>query len=279
VNGHPQYEPDFDLYALGTMEGEERAALESHLASCPHCAAKLEAARGRLALLALWAPAWTPSPAVRKRLMSSLKPLTPRPASPQKLSIPRGIEAPKPWGIWRWLVPSFAGAMIVLVVLCALLFVRNRRLVQQVRDFRFQQQRLKAQVRETQAENAKARAVLDILTSPSTVKVDLAAAEVHPVPQGKALYNPEKGLLFYAAHLPALPDRRTYQLWLVPAKGNPVSAGIFEPDRNGAGSVLLPPLPVGLTAKAFAVTIEPAGGMPQPTGKKVLIGVVSGQPG
>jgi anti-sigma-K factor RskA len=61
----------------------------------------------------------------------------------------------------------------------------------------------------------------------------------------------------------------------VPAQGKPISAGIFETDEHGNGEVLLPSLPPGITAKAFAVTVEPSGGEPQPTGKKVLIGAVS----
>lgn len=122
---------------------------------------------------------------------------------------------------------------------------------------------------------ARARTVLEILTSPRTLKVSLVAAPAHPVPQGKAFYNPQKGLLFYAANLPRLPSDRTYQLWLVPAQGKPISAGIFATDEHGNGEVLLPSLPPGITAKAFAVTVEPSGGEPQPTGKKVLIGAVS----
>ncbi len=273
MNGHPQFEEDFDLYALGALEGEERTAMDSHLKGCPDCAARLEEARGRLALLALSAPTSAPSPAAKQRLLRSLK------APGRRLENPQGFESPRRMGIWRWLTPVSAFAAIVLAALSVWLGVQNGRLSQAVRDVRSQQQRLKAQVRQTQAENARARLVLDVLTSPSTVKVDLVAAEAHPVPQGKAFYNPDKGLLFYAANLPSVPAHWTYQLWLVPAKGNPVSAGIFKPDRGGNGSVLLPPLPTGLTAKAFAVTIEPAGGMQQPTGKKVLIGVVSGQPG
>jgi anti-sigma-K factor RskA len=34
-------------------------------------------------------------------------------------------------------------------------------------------------------------------------------------------------------------------------------------------------LPAGVTAKAFAVSLEPAGGMPQPTGPMVLVGPTS----
>lgn len=273
MKGHPQFEEDFDLYVLGALEGEERTAMDSHLATCPDCGARLEEARGRMALLALSAPVSAPPPAVKERLMRSLKP------QGSKLESPQGFMAPRRMRIWRWLTPVSALAAVVLAAFCVWLAVQNGRLGQEVRDATYQQQRLRAQVRLTQAENAKARLVLDVLTSPATVKVDLVAAEAHPVPQGKAFYNPGKGLLFYAAHLPELPAHQTYQLWLVPAQGNPVSAGIFEPDSTGNGSVLLPPLPTGLSAKAFAVTVEPAGGMPRPTGKKVLIGVVSGQPG
>ena len=107
------------------------------------------------------------------------------------------------------------------------------------------------------------------------MKVALVAAGAPNLPQGKAFYHPSKGLVFYPANLPALPSNQTYQLWLVPGQGSPISAGVFDVDTKGNGSVLLPSLPFGLAAKAFAVTIEPRGGVPQPTGKKVLFGVVS----
>jgi anti-sigma-K factor RskA len=117
--------------------------------------------------------------------------------------------------------------------------------------------------------------VLELLTAPDTAKVTLVAGEAHPAPQGKVFYHPQKGLLFYAANLPALPSGKTYQLWLVPTHGNPISAGIFQTDAHGNGEVLLPQLPVGVAAKAFAVTVEPAGGVPQPTGPKVLVGLTA----
>jgi anti-sigma-K factor RskA len=34
-------------------------------------------------------------------------------------------------------------------------------------------------------------------------------------------------------------------------------------------------IPPGVLPKAFAVTLEPAGGKPQPTGPKVLVGAAS----
>ena len=69
MNGHPTRPEDFDLYALGVLEGEEKAAIESHVPTCAECANKLAEARGRIALLAFSAPRVEPSPAVRERLM------------------------------------------------------------------------------------------------------------------------------------------------------------------------------------------------------------------
>ena len=65
---------------------------------------------------------------------------------------------------------------------------------------------------------------------------------------------------------------------LIPSQGQPVSAGVFNTDAHGNGQVLLPSLPRGLAAKAFAVTVEPNGGVAQPTGPKVLIGLVPDRP-
>ena len=57
MNGHPTRLEDFDLYALGVLEGEEKAAFEAHVPTCAACAEKLAEARGRIALLAFSAPA------------------------------------------------------------------------------------------------------------------------------------------------------------------------------------------------------------------------------
>ena len=113
------------------------------------------------------------------------------------------------------------------------------------------------------------------MTAPDTLRVTLLAGTTRPAPQGETFYHPRKGLVFYAANLPALPAGRTYRLWLVPTVGNPLSAGVFAIDASGNGAVILPNLPAGVAPKAFAVTEVPEGGVPQPTGPKVLVGLVS----
>ncbi len=170
------------------------------------------------------------------------------------------------WG--RWLVPALAATSIVLGVA-----LRNEVVRSHHRAVELERAQTVAQQLEIQA--AHSRAVLDILTAPDTVKVTLVAGAARPVPQGKAFYHSTKGLLFYVVNLTQLPRDRIYQLWLIPQQGIPISAGIFQTDARGDGQILLPQLPSGVTPRAFAVTIEPAGGVPQPTGPKVLVGVVS----
>ena len=96
------------------------------------------------------------------------------------------------------------------------------------------------------------------------------------MPKGRrASFTTRKtGMLVYDGQLETAPADKSYQLWLVPATGNPISAGVFNPS-TGKTSHWIIKLPPGTVPKAFAVTLEPAGGTPQPTGPKVLVGPVS----
>jgi anti-sigma-K factor RskA len=254
LNGHPQFEEDLDLYALGALDAEEAQELASHLETCPECTQKVEEARGRVALLALAAPPQEAPRRVKERLLKQI-------AGRRAGQRPARLAA-----FWQWAAPALAALSLVLAVWALALRTRNQELYRQVRELERTQQTMNAEL-------TRARAVVDLLTAPDTAKVTLVAGAAHPVPQGKVFYHPQKGLLFYAANLPQLPAGKTYQLWLVPTQGNPISAGIFQTDAHGNGEVLLPQLPAGVAAKAFAVTVEPAGGVPQPTGPKVLVGL------
>jgi anti-sigma-K factor RskA len=71
--------------------------------------------------------------------------------------------------------------------------------------------------------------------------------------------------------LPQLDKSQQYQLWLI-RDGQRISGAIFSTDeRNYGGTRIRAPRSL-LDYSAVGITIEPAGGSPQPTGHKVLDG-------
>jgi anti-sigma-K factor RskA len=269
MSWQPQFEEDFELYEMGVLDGSEKTEFEAHLAGSAESRPKRAAARGRLALLALAAPSLAPPPEVRGRILESFKARNAQRLEGEQSIRPRRRAWASVWAaVW-------AVACLVLVVVAAWLAIDNRKLSSSLAELENTHAQLEASSRELRVATARAQAALNVLTAPETVQVDLSPTAARPVPHGKAFYNPTGGLLFYTTNLRSLPAGQTYELWLIPAQGSPVDAGVFNTDSRGNGQVILPSLPQGLTAKAFAVTIEPAGGVPAPTGPKVLVGLVS----
>jgi anti-sigma-K factor RskA len=60
-----------------------------------------------------------------------------------------------------------------------------------------------------------------------------------------------------------------YQLWVVTG-GTPISVGLLAPDASGGGTAFFSAPPDMPDPLAMAVTLEPAGGGPAPTGDPYL---------
>ncbi len=119
----------------------------------------------------------------------------------------------------------------------------------------------------------RAREIVETLTATDAMRVTLVAAKTPPQPQGKAIYVRDRSsLIFLASNMPALPTQKAYELWLIPPKGAPVPAGVFKPDARGGATVINPPLPTRVEAKAFAITVEPEQGSLSPTMPIVMMG-------
>jgi len=172
------------------------------------------------------------------------------------------VRIRKRWWVWA---PSLAAAGLAMLFVFA--WQANRQLEQQIEELRNTAQQDRAAL-------ARTRETLALFTEPGTVQVTLTAAPAKPLPHGKAIYNHAKGrLVFVASNLNPLPPDKTYELWVVPASGtSPIPAGIFKPNARGNAAVIDPPLPAGVEAKAFAVTIEREGGATVPTKPLVLVG-------
>ncbi len=107
----------------------------------------------------------------------------------------------------------------------------------------------------------KLEQALSILNDP--VAKDVTFGD--PAARGR-MFVGSQGVVLIAAHLPKLEVNRTFELWILPAAGNPVPAGTFHGETvSNSTSALYVYQGSTANAAAVAVTVEPEGGSPQPT--------------
>ncbi len=268
---HEQFAEDLALYALHALHGAERTNLEQHLESCSSCRRELEDLRGDMALLALSAAGPHPPQRSRERLMKAIA--EDKEAAASSSIVPASSDDSRSssgwFGGWFGRI-GWASAVAAIIVGAA--WVNNT----QRKNDALQQEiaSVRAKANEDSAELQRVRAEFNALTGPGSQQVTLVAATQKPQPQGKALYVESSGkLLFIASNMPALPEDRAYELWILPVEGKPVPAGVFRPDNKGSGVVVNPPIPAGTRAKGFAITVEAKTGSPAPTTTPTMVGM------
>jgi anti-sigma-K factor RskA len=255
MTAHEQFADDLALLALGSLKGDARAELEAHLAECAACRREAQQFRGDLALLALSLEGPAPPARARERLIAALG----------RETRTRTVAAPA--RSWRWWVWAPVVAAVLFAVFGMLLWRENARLRQDL-------EQATATSGQDKAELERTRKIVAALTAPDAARFTLVAANAKPQPQGKAIYVPRTGsLIFLASNFAPAPSSKAYELWLLPASGAaPVPAGVFKPDAKGSASLILPPLPSNVEAKAFAITIENESGRATPTPPILMIG-------
>jgi len=120
-------------------------------------------------------------------------------------------------------------------------------------------------------ELAEREAAVAALAGPEVRVVELASTQRRE-PAGRMFWNPrQRRYTFFAYNLPPAAAGREYQLWLITPDG-PVAAPAFQRGRNGEGRVEGSYDVPNERIRAFAVTDEPIGGLPAPSGQVVIVG-------
>lgn len=258
MKDHAQFADALALYAMHALDDrQELAELQAHLGTCGECRRELDALRADMALLAVSSTGPQPPQRARQRLMQAVA------AEPQRAEKPKsrlvlGRLRPR----WLSLVP-IAAAMVLAIASFTLL--------REVQDLKERNAQLALNLSEAEKESAHAKQILDIMRNPRTFQVTLVSAKTAPQPQMKTFYDQEKGrVLLFANNAPQLPDDKDYELWLIPANGTPIPAGTFHPDGSGSGMISYQFDQKGIPPGIFAITIEPKGGRPTPSGAPVM---------
>jgi hypothetical protein len=255
---------DMALQAMHALPFEEAVVTATHVAECAECRAELAELLGDLAWLSLSVEQRPVPLGSRERFLHRLHAPNPEAKAPPPVPI-AAAHTGSTAAIWLgWLA---AAAMALLAVSLA---VRVNQLKQKLHT---QTENIATMA----GESAQARQVFELLHAPAAQHVLLTAAKVKSEPSGRAIYLADRGALFFqGSGLKPLTKDWTYELWLIPANGGaPIPAGLFCPDATGSAEVVLPPLPKGVAAKAFGVTVEKAEGSATPTAPILLAGTAA----
>ena len=224
-------------YALECLDEVEMKAVLAHLEGCESCRAELYAYREVSGKIALSVPQVDPPARVKSALMASVRASLP---SQKDLERRQSKRERSGSGLLR-LSPVWLATGVLLILL---LGASNLLLWQQVRELR---------------ENR-----------PQFQTISLRGTEAAPGATGMIVISRggTHGTLV-VDDLPDLGEDEQYQLWLI-RDGQRTSGGVFSVSQDGYGSVWVSsPEPLA-NYPNFGITIEPAGGSPGPTGKKVL---------
>lgn len=223
-------------YVVNAIDEDERVSFEVHLDACPGCAAEVVSLRDALGELSHSTAVQAPAE-LRASVLGAIS---------QMPSVPQNITPLRPRSSKSWVWPVAAAA-------CAVIAIAGI-------SWGFVQQRGATQNAE------RISAITTVLGGSDTVTVigPIGASGTASIVYSKA----EQKLLLIGNDIPAPPDDKTYQLWMINDKGAATSAGVFAPDARG--KVLLQASGDLVDAAQMGISVEPAGGSDQPTKGAIL---------
>jgi anti-sigma-K factor RskA len=234
---HARFEELKEVFVLGALPEEERREFEDYLAHHPERQAEIEELSMVAGLLALSPEEHEPSPELRQRIMGVVGAEAVHP-----------VESRRSWLTWigellrvRNLALG-AAAVLVIGLLSWSMLLRG-----EVQDLQGRVQSLQDQPQEPQM-------------------VELGGAGTQKGARAEVITFEGNRAVLVVEDMPPVPEDKTYQIWVI-EEDVPKPSGLFEPGRGSVAAVVEHRVGSG---DVIAVTVEPAGGSPQPTTKPTL---------
>lgn len=256
---------ELGAYALDAVTPDERLAIEAHLKTCDACREELRVLVQTSAAIGTTVPSHPMElgkrAALRQRIVDRAKAES-RGVTPIRSAAIPSRPARLPW----WVAAAASVAFVAAVYQGSV--TRGERNV--IRSALRAESLHVASLRDSLAERER---TLLAMAGPDVKVVELVANNQRPNARMFWAQSTNTWTMF-AHNLPAPAVGRTYQLWLITRDNQRISAGTFAPDLTGNAVVSAQYALAPDSLAAIAVTDEPAGGVPQPTGGIVI----SGQP-
>jgi anti-sigma-K factor RskA len=246
-------------YALNALPDDEREAFEEHLDACDACAA--ETAEFLATAARLGGLLHEPAPADLKVSVLAEVDRTrqdrPTSAGAEVVDLAARRAAPPAWVTWVTASAAAVAALAVVVMGVQLGSVNDR--LEQAESIASQ---AIEQLDDVEGRSAR---VEQLLAAPDIQTISYQQDGV----QGQLVVSDARGeAVFIASGLDPAPHEHTYELWVIGDDGA-VPAGLFDVDNGATVTQIVEGDFAG--AAALGVTVEPAGGSPQPTTDPVMV--------
>jgi hypothetical protein len=243
--GHEEFEGIAALDAIGAATADEASALRSHLSSCIPCRRARDAYNDAATSIALSLDPVRPPAALRERVVAAYE----RRGSRRQWWL--AVAATLFLALWGWRELGIRAA-------------RENDASQRAEIDRLRQENALLGQRTEKLSSEMAA------LSHDTQTIALTGQEVAPAASAKVFLEPgrRRAIVFFHA-LPVNPSDKSYQLWIITDK--PMSAGVFDITDTGDASIAVENLPLAAEIKGLAVTLEPRGGVAQPTNTRFYV--------
>lgn len=258
-------------FVLGALDETDARELAAHRAEgCSVCEAEIARLEQAVVMLASSVPAAEPSARLRSRTLAAIAsepPRAPVAAGPAQ----RILEMPRQGR-------SFAFAPWALAAAAALLAVTSLGLWRESDRLRSELGAMRGKLLAAEQQLLDERRWTEVLSA-----MDAQSVSLSPTPDGAAdlrgrgTWDPATRRAIIVFEHVVAPTGRDYQLWGLHPDG-PRSLGVIRSDASGRAIVKLEDAGDSATLQAFAISLEPTGGSPNPSapsGPVVMVGRVT----
>ena len=266
---HEQFQELLAVHAVSALDETEASALNEHLLTCATCRADLDQWRRTSSALAFMSTPAEPSPKVREQILAQVRAEKATQTTPaERASTPANVV---PFVDRRRRVPRSFGsfeaiAAVIIVALLISVFVLWR----QNQATKAEIAKLTEDIRNTEVQLAHQREIVEMMSKPGAKMIELAGTNLASSARATIVYDRNGTAMLMAKGLPAAPSGMVYQLWFIVAD-KPMPGKTFGTDPSGNGDMHDQIPSVAMEGAVFAVTMEPAGGRPSPSGKMFLV--------
>lgn len=259
-----------ETYVLGLATPQEAAEIEDLIKKYPEIKAEIQAIETALEEYAfdnaIEAPAglqdkiWEK---IKEGETGNIKELKIKPIS----DTVEPFEAPMKVSFWNNYLRIAASVLLLLSVLGNIYLFGKWKNTQKELVLALTDNSTLAQ--QTKYSNDNLREIENILSNPDVQAVKMNATSPDGTAYGLACWNKKTNQVYlFKPNLPSIPSEKQYQLWAL-VDGKPVSAGMIDMNKTAQSFTNI------ANVQAFAISLEPKGGSPQPTTTPLTLGKLS----